>query len=162
MKTVSNHSRTKRQQLFSILAVLVVFGVAAFSFLPVHSAGLFKNGSKPATQPSASSASASETADADVDPVANVPQDAVQHAPSDGCVKCHTGVGDPHQTNLRGSSPSCVDCHGGNGTATTKNEAHTAKPRHPEKWPSSHRDHAYDLSPAPGRCPAKSADAGRN
>ncbi len=96
MKTASNRQHTKRQQLFSLLAVLVVFGVAAFAFLPVHSAGLVRSASKTATQPPASSAPVSEAADSGADPVANVPQDAVQHAPSDGCVKCHTGVGDPH------------------------------------------------------------------
>jgi hypothetical protein len=135
MKTVSNHSRTKRQQLLSLFAVLVVCGVAAFAFFPVHSAGVATKTAQPAEQPaaheSADEGDSPAPAEIDVQQEGDKPP-----APSDSCVKCHSGVGDPHQTKLRGG-PSCVDCHGGNGVATTKAEAHTAKPKHPSKWPSS-------------------------
>ncbi|MCB9832757.1 MAG: hypothetical protein H6807_09805 [Planctomycetes bacterium] len=53
---------------------------------------------------------------------------------SQGCIKCHPGVGDPHGENL--TSISCVDCHGGNGLAETIEEGHP-KPDHPENFPSS-------------------------
>lgn len=53
---------------------------------------------------------------------------------STGCLSCHTGAIDPHDSvavNL-----SCVDCHGGNGTSLIKEEAHP-KPLHPERWTSA-------------------------
>jgi hypothetical protein len=127
MKTSVNHSRTKRQQLFSLLAVFAVLGLAAFAFIPARSAGVAVGYDKTAAAP--------DTNDAGGEPAA-APQERKPPAPSDGCVKCHTGVGDPHQTKIN-NGPSCVDCHGGNGTAALKEQAHTAKPKHPEKWHSS-------------------------
>ncbi len=146
MKTASNHPRTKRQQLISLFAVLLVFGVAAFSFFPVHSAGVGLKTTQPAEQPAATDATeaddGSDNARAEV--VAGQENDKPP-APSEGCVSCHKGVGDPHQEKIR-NGPSCVDCHGGNGTATTKADAHTAKPRHPEKWPgSANPEESYTL-----------------
>jgi hypothetical protein len=55
-------------------------------------------------------------------------------APSDGCLSCHKGATDPHPV---AQDIGCVGCHGGNGAATTKEQAHTAKPSHPEAWPSA-------------------------
>lgn len=130
MKTASNHPRTKRQQLISLFAVLLVFGVAAFSFFPVHSAGVVTK----TTQPAATDAD--DEGDSTPAEVGVQQENDKPPAPSEGCVSCHKGVGDPHQEKIR-NGPSCVDCHGGNGTATTKADAHTAKPRHPEKWPGS-------------------------
>ncbi|HEV7889678.1 MAG TPA: hypothetical protein VGP08_03520 [Pyrinomonadaceae bacterium] len=109
MKPPINHPRTKRQRLLSLLALAAIFGVAAFAaFFPIHSANV-----------------AAQQENTDKPP-----------APSDGCVKCHTGVGDPHQTKIH-NGPSCVDCHGGNGSASTRLEAHTAKPKHTQKWRGS-------------------------
>jgi hypothetical protein len=127
----SNHSRTKRQQLISLIAVLVVLGVAAFSLFPVESAGVATKTNGSAPQPAASEPSDEGSAPAEV---AAEPQADKTSAPSDGCMKCHTGVGDPH---VAPKGISCVDCHGGNGMGSTKAEAHTAKPRHPEMWHSS-------------------------
>src|SRR5207248_2853538 len=62
-----------------------------------------------------------------------VPADA-KAAVSDGCLTCHKGAVDPHPTP---QTIGCVGCHGGNGTATTKDQAHTAKPSHPEMWPTA-------------------------
>ncbi|HYY96189.1 MAG TPA: hypothetical protein VE713_16910, partial [Pyrinomonadaceae bacterium] len=139
MKTASNHPRTKRQQLISLFAVLLVFGVAAFSFFPVHSASVVTKTSQPATTGSADEGD-STPAEVEVQQENDKPP-----APSEGCVSCHKGVGDPHQEKIR-NGPSCVDCHGGNGTATTKAAAHTAKPRHPEKWPgSANPEESYTL-----------------
>jgi hypothetical protein len=143
MKTASNHPRTKRQQWVSIAAVLLVFGVAAFSFLPAESAGVVTGAKKSAgTRPAPPSVHGEEyAADADADDSGGAPDAAAQandkpSAPSDGCVKCHTGVGDPHATKLV-NGPSCIDCHGGNGAAAVKSEAHTARPTYPKQWPSS-------------------------
>src|ERR1043166_1938004 len=55
-------------------------------------------------------------------------------APSDGFRSCHKGATDPHPV---AQDIGCVGCHGGNGAATTKEQAHTAKPSHPEAWPSA-------------------------
>jgi hypothetical protein len=126
MKTSGNHPRTKRQQLFSLLAVLAVLGLAAFAFIPARSAGV--------AAVTGAGAETAETTEAGGEPTAA--QERKPPAPSDGCMKCHTGVGDPHQTKIN-NGPSCVDCHGGNGTGTTKLEAHTARPKHPEKWHSA-------------------------
>lgn len=127
MKTVSNHSRTRRQQLISLVAVLLFACVAAFALFPVQSAGVATKTNAPS-----SSATTDDAEDA-AEPAATAQAEGAS-APSDGCVKCHTGVGDPHMTP-RGIS--CVDCHGGNGLGTSKQEAHTAKPKHPEQWRSA-------------------------
>jgi hypothetical protein len=132
MKTSGNHSRTKRQQLFSLLAVLAVFGLAAFAlFFPVQSAGVAVKSDRPAEAANPHGAEG----DAAGEPAA-APQERKPPAPSEGCTKCHTGVGDPHQTKIN-NGPSCVDCHGGNGTAALKEQAHTAKPKFPSKWHGS-------------------------
>jgi hypothetical protein len=149
MKTAStNPLRNRRQQTASALALLFFFGVLAFTFLPAHSAGPAK-GTSPDAAGSAPASSLPEfevvsphgaavtTSGTGNEPRGPQGQTATQGAPSEGCAKCHTGVEDPHVTNLRANSPSCVDCHGGNGTATTKEAAHTAKPKHPEKWHGS-------------------------
>jgi hypothetical protein len=135
MKTASNHPRTKRQQLISLFAALLVFGVAAFSFFPVHSASVRLKTAPPAEQPAATGSENDGSDKAPAEVSAQQDNDKPP-APSEGCMSCHKGVGDPHQEKIR-NGPSCVDCHGGNGTATTKAEAHTAKPRHPEAWKSS-------------------------
>jgi LVIVD repeat len=141
MKTSGYHSRTKRQQLLSLFAVLAVCAVATFAaFARARSASVaVGGGDDSAPAPSNVGAHGEEPADeggqAPAAPAAQ--SDPTKHEPSDGCMKCHTGVGDPHASKLGGTSPSCVDCHGGNGTAATRLEAHTAKPKHPDKWPSS-------------------------
>src|SRR5262245_9369205 len=44
------------------------------------------------------------------------------HAKSWGCVACHTGVGDMHDTKT--VKLGCTDCHGGNADCTVKESAH--------------------------------------
>lgn len=140
MKTQGNHqTRTTRQQLIGVTVTLLFACVAALSFLPIpFSSATAKD------DPAASGradvrvmenphASVEDDGTASLSRTSTVGRSQDQPAPSDGCVKCHTGVEDPHVTRLR-NGPSCVDCHGGNGTAATKELAHTAKPRHPEKW----------------------------
>ncbi|MCA1636024.1 MAG: hypothetical protein LC802_20610 [Acidobacteria bacterium] len=131
MKTVSNQtSRTKRQQLSSLAAVLVFFAVLAFALLPAQTARSAGEGG-----PKEREFLGAHGEDLSVE--ASAPQDDDKEpAPSEGCMKCHTGVGDPHVTKIR-NGPSCVDCHGGSGAAATKEAAHTAKPRYPEKWHGS-------------------------
>ncbi|MDT5158233.1 MAG: hypothetical protein QOH51_2590 [Acidobacteriota bacterium] len=138
MKTASHHPRTKRQQLISLIAALVVFGVAAFALFPVHSAGVKTGKTAEATVAPEATDASGETSESESPPAeVDVQQEGDKPpAPSESCMKCHTGIGDPHQTKLR-NGPSCVDCHGGNGAGATKLEAHTAKPKHPEKWPNS-------------------------
>lgn len=55
-------------------------------------------------------------------------------AKSQGCMACHTDVGDMH--NVETVNLGCVDCHGGDPTATTKDCAHV-KPRFAAAWFSS-------------------------
>ncbi|WP_415663384.1 hypothetical protein, partial [Rariglobus hedericola] len=72
----------------------------------------------------------------DVKPVNNIDQTRAQaDLKSVGCVSCHQGIEDMHQ------SPhvvlGCVDCHGGNPTpGLTMAKAHVA-PRNPDFWQSS-------------------------
>ena len=133
MKTSGHHSRTKRQQLFSLFAVVALLGLAAFAFIPARSAGVALKTGGTAAAPDASHAG--DTGDAGGEPAAAA-QERKPPAPSEGCAGCHKGVGDPHQTKIN-NGPSCVDCHGGNGTATLKEQAHTAKPKYPKKWHGS-------------------------
>jgi hypothetical protein len=129
MKTVSNHpARTKRQQLFSLAAVALFFAVLAFASLPARTARSADEGPKERGYVGVHG----EDLSADT-PAAPQEADDKEPAPSEGCMKCHTGVGDPHVTKIR-NGPSCVDCHGGNGAASTVDTAHTAKPKYPEKW----------------------------
>src|SRR5688500_18517136 len=115
MKTVSNQTaRTKRQQLFSLAAVGIFLAVAAFALLTSPTARSAAEGPKEreflsvhGEDPGAEPATAAPPQGDDKEP-----------APSEGCMKCHAGVGDPHVTKIR-NGPSCVDCHGGNGTAQT-------------------------------------------
>jgi hypothetical protein len=159
MKTASNHPRDRRQQTISLLAVLFFLCGAAFAFLPADSARASKAGANEAANEAAAAAATNTEAATNLSGPAEFEvvsphggaqstngggggadirgpqgQQPTQGAPSEGCTKCHTGVEDPHVTNLRANSPSCVDCHGGNGAATTIEAAHTAKPKHPEKW----------------------------
>src|SRR5688572_16067139 len=128
MKTVSNTpARTKRQQLISLAAVCVTLAVAAFALLTSPAARSAAEGPKERDFLSA------HGEDPGAEPSAAPQGDDKEPAPSEGCMKCHAGVGDPHVTKIR-NGPSCVDCHGGNGTAQTVEAAHTAKPKHPEKW----------------------------
>jgi hypothetical protein len=53
---------------------------------------------------------------------------------SNGCVQCHTNVGDMH--NVPTVHLGCVDCHGGDPCATTKEAAHV-KPKFANAWYSS-------------------------
>jgi hypothetical protein len=55
-------------------------------------------------------------------------------AKSRGCVECHAGVGDMHNTET--VKLGCVDCHGGDPATTSKHSAHV-QPRFPEAWPAS-------------------------
>ena len=59
---------------------------------------------------------------------------AAAAAKSQGCISCHTGVGDMHR------SPNvhlgCTDCHGGNADALTKQAAHI-HPKECDAWPGS-------------------------
>ena len=59
---------------------------------------------------------------------------AAAAAKSQGCISCHTGVGDMHR------SPNvhlgCTDCHGGDANALTKQAAHV-HPKECEAWPGS-------------------------
>jgi hypothetical protein len=65
-------------------------------------------------------------------------------ASNPGCVGCHKETGDPHPGDV--DRLTCTDCHGGNGTATAKEQAHTARPSNPEKWHSSANPHeSYTL-----------------
>lgn len=52
-------------------------------------------------------------------------------AKSSGCLSCHQGIGDMHESDA--VRLGCVDCHGGNAAATTKEAAHVS-PRFPERW----------------------------
>ncbi|HEV3140684.1 MAG TPA: hypothetical protein VGY57_09225, partial [Vicinamibacterales bacterium] len=63
-----------------------------------------------------------------------VPAGDAKTASSDGCLTCHKGATDPHPV---AQSIGCVGCHGGDGAATTKEQAHTARPTHPEAWPTA-------------------------
>jgi hypothetical protein len=53
---------------------------------------------------------------------------------SNGCIQCHTDVGDMH--NKETVRLGCVDCHGGDPCATTKEAAHV-QPRFRAAWYSS-------------------------
>jgi hypothetical protein len=53
---------------------------------------------------------------------------------SQGCVTCHTDVGDMH--NKPSVKLGCTDCHGGDPCATTKEHAHV-RPHFPDAWYSS-------------------------
>lgn len=55
-------------------------------------------------------------------------------AKSNGCITCHTNVGDMH--NVATVNLGCVDCHGGDPCATTKEAAHV-KPKFRNAWYSS-------------------------
>jgi hypothetical protein len=66
----------------------------------------------------------------------HAPARAVQAATADtGCITCHKNTADPHPNG--GQGLTCTKCHGGNGSATTKESAHTAKPSNPAAWKSS-------------------------
>lgn len=56
------------------------------------------------------------------------------HAKSWGCLTCHIGIEDFH--NSPNVHLGCCDCHGGNPNATTKECAHE-QPWYPEEWPTS-------------------------
>jgi hypothetical protein len=53
---------------------------------------------------------------------------------SQGCIQCHTGVGDMHQ--MPTVRLGCTDCHGGNAKSVDKLCAHVL-PRFPQGWTSS-------------------------
>lgn len=55
-------------------------------------------------------------------------------AKSQGCVSCHTNVGDMHPAGKL--KLGCADCHGGDPCATDIAQAHV-HPRFPSAWPTS-------------------------
>ena len=70
-----------------------------------------------------------------VDPNSLINQTVEQaHAKSAGCLTCHNGIEDFH--NSPNVHLGCCDCHCGNPCATTKEEAHE-HPWYPELWPTS-------------------------
>ena len=68
-------------------------------------------------------------------PASGPPSTWVTGGNADGCVTCHKGAQDPHPNG--GQGLTCTDCHGGNGSATSKDAAHTAHPSNPDRWKSS-------------------------
>lgn len=56
-------------------------------------------------------------------------------AKSQGCIACHSGVGDMHQSGT--VQLGCVDCHGGDPCALTQDSAHV-----PARFPQASRSSA--------------------
>ena len=48
-----------------------------------------------------------------------------------GCMGCHEGAGDPHESTEMG----CTDCHGGNGRELDDKDRAHPRPRYPDRWP---------------------------